>query len=293
MEILKRIPMMKSMTTNTMLNGSKEQKMSLPQLYPNFYERIKKSVKVDDEVLVEYVKYFEEGEEILSRCKEKKCNGCLGLVPNLVLLDDKVYITYEPCKMYFYRKVRDKLSGFIIEIPPEKNFNNFRIEKSHAEVINLANTFLQKELFRSGKGIFLYGPPGTGKTHLSYAILNEINQKTDLFSFAVFVPEFIQKIRDYFNQGDIEFNPITEIAKIPVLLVDDIGAERYTEWVQEQIVQLLDYRYRNNLSTIITSNLSLREIKEKFGDRIYSRMVGLCKPVLMLGKDKRKRQQNW
>jgi len=102
-----------------------------------------------------------------------------------------------------------------------------------------------------------------------------------------------QKIRDYYSQGDVEINPILEIAKIPVLLVDDLGAERYTEWVQEQIVQLLDYRYRNNLSTIITSNLNLKELRDKVGERIYSRVVGLCKPILIYGKDFRKKQQDW
>ncbi|MFN3691664.1 hypothetical protein [Fervidobacterium nodosum] len=101
------------------------------------------------------------------------------------------------------------------------------------------------------------------------------------------------KIRDFYSSEDIEIYPINEIARIPILLVDALGAERYTEWVQGQIVQLLDYRYRNKLATIITSNLKLNDIKEKIGERIYSRVVGLSKSVLVVSLDKRKREQNW
>lgn len=274
----------------------KEQKISLSATYPKFYERVR-ALNIPEELINENInfleKYFDAGEEILERCIKKDCEGCLSAIPTFELLDGKIYPTYEPCKMYYYRKYKEKLKGFIIEIPTHKSFKNFTITKEIEGAINLVNIFLSKELFKEGKGIFFYGPTGTGKTHLSYAILNEINQKTDTFSYAIFVPEFVQKIRDYYSQGDVEINPILEIAKIPVLLVDDLGAERYTEWVQEQIVQLLDYRYRNNLSTIITSNLNLKELRDKVGERIYSRVVGLCKPILIYGKDFRKKQQDW
>jgi DNA replication protein DnaC len=275
-----------------MKDGLKEQKISLSATFPNFYERVK-DLNLTDEIIEKYIKYFEEGEEILERCKERRCEDCLAVVPSFEVLDGKIYPTYEPCKMYYYRRTRDKLKDFIIEIPTHKSFKNFTITKEIEGAINLVNNFLKNELYKKVKGIFFYGPPGTGKTHLSYALLNEINQKTNTFSFAIFVPEFIQKIRDYYSQGEVELNPINEIAKIPVLLVDDLGAERYTEWVQEQIVQLLDFRYRNNLSTIITSNLNLKKLEEKVGERIYSRVIGLCKPVLIYGKDFRKKQQDW
>jgi len=242
---------------------------------------------------MKYLNYFEEGEEILKRCRSRECAKCNGLIPNFIMVDNRIYPTYEPCKMYYVRRTKEKLKDFIIEIPIDKNFGNFKINKNLEVVITTINTYLNKELYRKGYGIYFYGSAGSGKTHLSFAILNEINQKTDLYSFAIYVPEFIQKIRDYYSQGETEFNPVYEIAKIPVLLVDDLGAERYTEWVQEQIVQLLDFRYRNKLSTIITSNLKLTDLKEKVGERIYSRVVGLSKPVLVLNDDYRKREQDW
>lgn len=246
-----------------------------------------------DDILIEYIKYFEEGEEILEKCNKNECYSCSGVIPNLVIYEERIYPTYEPCKMYYIKKVIDKLKGFIVEIPTDKNFSNFIIEKNQEGIITLINMYIKKELYLQGKGIFFYGGCGVGKTHLSFAILNHINQNTNLYSFAIYVPEFIQRIRDYYSQGDVEINPVLEIAKIPVLLVDDLGAERYTDWVSEQIVQLLDYRYRNKLSTIITSNLNLKELKEKVGERIYSRVVGLSKPVLVLNEDYRKRQQDW
>ncbi|MCS7231613.1 MAG: ATP-binding protein [Elusimicrobiota bacterium] len=239
------------------------------------------------------MKYIEEGEEILKRCNSKKCNDCYGLVPSLVKHEDKIYITYEPCKMYYYRKIRERLKDFVIEIPIDKNFSNFVIDENLEGVINTVNLYLRKELYKKGYGIYFYGNTGSGKTHLSFAILNYINHNTDLFGFAVYIPEFIQKIRDHYSSGDIDINPVLEVAKIPVLLLDDLGAERYTEWTSEQIVQLLDFRYRNKLATIITSNLKLNDLKEKVGERIYSRVVGLSKPVLILNEDFRMKEQDW
>lgn len=242
---------------------------------------------------MKYEKYFEEGEEILKKCNIRNCINCYGIIPNLILEDGKIYPTYEPCKMYYVRKIKEKLNDFIFEIPLDKNFSSFEINEKLQGVINIVNLFLKKELFKKGYGIYFYGNAGSGKTHLSFSILNHINQNTEFYSFAIYVPEFIQRIRDYYSQGEVELNPVLEIAKIPVLLVDDLGAERYTEWVSEQIVQLLDYRYRNKLSTIITSNLKLNDLKERVGERIYSRVVGLSKPVLVLNDDFRKRQQDW
>lgn len=262
------------------------------QSYPNFWSRIEK-LNLPEEELIKHIDIFEEGEEILKRCKKKECDGCNGIVPNIIKVEGRIYPTYEPCKMYYYRRTKERLKEFIIEIPYNKNFSNFEIDESLEPAINMANLYLKKELYKKGYGIYFYGPAGSGKTHLSFAILNEINQKTEYYAFAIFVPEFIQKIRDYYSSGDIEINPINEIARIQILLVDDLGAERYTEWVQEQIVQLLDYRYRNKLSTIITSNLKLNNLKEKIGERIYSRVVGLSKPVLVVSDDKRRREQDW
>lgn len=195
--------------------------------------------------------------------------------------------------MYYVRKIKEKLNNFLFEIPFDKNFSNFELSEKLEGVINTVNIFLKNELYKKGYGIYFYGNAGSGKTHLSFAILNYINQNTEFYSFAIYVPEFIQRIRDYYSQGEVELNPVLEIAKIPVLLVDDLGAERYTEWVSEQIVQLLDYRYRNKLSTIITSNLKLNDLKDRVGERIYSRVVGLCKPILVLSDDYRKKQQDW
>jgi DNA replication protein DnaC len=260
--------------------------------FPRFWKNIER-LKLPEEELMKFIDIFEEGEEILKKCEKKDCHLCSGVIPNLLIIDGKIYPTYEPCKMYYVRRTKEKLKEFIIEIPYNKNFLNFEIDENLEPAVNMANLYLKKELYKKGNGIYFYGSVGSGKTHLAFAILNEINQKTEYYSFAIFVPEFVQKIRDYYSNGEVEFNPIIEIAKIPILLIDDLGAERYTEWVQEQIVQLLDYRYRNKLATIITSNLKLNDLKEKVGERIFSRVVGLSKPILVISDDKRKKEQNW
>ena len=75
-----------------------------------------------------------------------------------------------------------------------------------------------------------------------------------------------------------------------IIVIDDIGAERMTEWVREQFYRLVDYRYEHQLPTIITSNLDLQRVGAEYGDRIASRITGMCGKENILkiaGKDRR------
>ena len=72
-----------------------------------------------------------------------------------------------------------------------------------------------------------------------------------------------------------------------LLIIDDIGSEKLTEWVRERIVSIIHTRVSNGLSTIYTSNLSPEEIKAEMGDRISSRILGGAKIVEITGADRR------
>lgn len=72
-----------------------------------------------------------------------------------------------------------------------------------------------------------------------------------------------------------------------LLIVDDIGAERVTEWVRERMVSIINTRVSNNLATIYTSNLSPEELKEELGGRISGRVLGSSQIVEIIGGDRR------
>ena len=78
----------------------------------------------------------------------------------------------------------------------------------------------------------------------------------------------------------------------PLLILDDLGVEKTTEWALQALYVVVNRRYLDGRQTIITSNLTLDEVREKLGDRIASRIVGMCHPVRLTGRDRRLQKKN-
>lgn len=132
--------------------------------------------------------------------------------------------------------------------------------------------FQRKENIKSGVGIVLSGPVGCGKTHLGCAILNCILE--DGYTGAFWsVSENLVMLRpgrsSAENQGDI----IDKLYHSRVLLMDDLGSEKPSEWTQAELTAAFDYRYREKLPTIVTTNLLSSEVRDNCGDRLYSRLM--------------------
>ena len=105
-------------------------------------------------------------------------------------------------------------------------------------------------------------------------------------------PEFLDSLRRSMNNPDKDLdNLLTEMVSIelaPKLMVfDDIGAERPSDWVQERLYSIINFRVGNNLANIFTSNCSLDEIAKSLGSRIHSRILGCARPIQLTGKDNR------
>ena len=126
----------------------------------------------------------------------------------------------------------------------------------------------------NGESLMLWGEPGNGKTPLAAAIVNELSKKGYIVVFQS-VPELLQRIRSTFNSENKENETqiMRALLECDLLILDDIGAEKTTEWVEEKLFNIIDGRYRKELPTLYTSNLEPKELKNQVGKLSYDRMV--------------------
>jgi DNA replication protein DnaC len=143
------------------------------------------------------------------------------------------------------------------------------------------------------KSLFLSGSPGSGKTHLAVAAVLELIRKNKINDDAkiITVPEFLLEIKNCFNHTqESELAVVEKYAKAPVLLLDDLGVEKASEFAIQSLYVLIDRRYREQQPTIITTNLTLPAIEKHLGSRIASRL-STFQIVKFEAKDYRRRRQ--
>ncbi len=151
------------------------------------------------------------------------------------------------------------------------------------------NYFKKTPLSKLQKGVYLQGEVGRGKTLIACAIFNNyLGQGTLKF---VVVDDLIRKIKEAFNK-DTEFN-IEIYMKADLLILDDLGAERTTEFVEGEIYNIINYRYNNKLPTIITSNINWNDLESNYpmnGKRISSRISEMAGSFNLNGIDYRRKK---
>lgn len=175
----------------------------------------------------------------------------------------------------------------------DKNIPNRYLENIDLSFFDNGDNF--KELEDHKTGFFIHGESGTGKTHYFYqmAILNILQRRTiRLWNFNDWVFKFRNIDLDKNISSTEKNDEWNYFFRGNVIMLDDIGAERITPWVSENLYRIVNFLYENKRKFVFTSNLSLGKLSVRFedqitGERIASRLVEMSKLIKLSGSDKR------
>jgi DNA replication protein DnaC len=140
-----------------------------------------------------------------------------------------------------------------------------------------------------GRGLWLFGDTGTGKTTLAMLISKaalEAGKSVAIYS----LPKLLARIRRTYDSepgGDSYLSLFEQLTSVDLLHIDDLGAEKRSDWVLEQLYALVNERYEAERSMLITTNLRHEELEEQIGSRTVSRLAQICDEVAVFGDDRR------
>jgi DNA replication protein DnaC len=207
------------------------------------------------------------------------------------------------------------------------DFENFETVRSPDRSIErarmIAEKFVDEYPMSQPFGLLFIGPQGIGKTHLAVAIIKHLMKLKSIPCLFRTFPELLKEIQNSYNPVSraSELSLLEPVLETEVLVLDELGAQNPSEWVQDEVAYVLNYRYNDNKVTILTTNyqdeaekkerkvemtnslltnaeyekLEKKERKigiadtlsERIGPRMRSRLYEMCKTIKMDGKDYR------
>ncbi|HRT03229.1 MAG TPA: ATP-binding protein [Candidatus Diapherotrites archaeon] len=165
-----------------------------------------------------------------------------------------------------------------------ENFKDVSIDKYKNKILaKRVNEYIkdfQIENRKLQKGICFYGVPGSGKTFLTCAILISLKNTKGIKCKFITISDLLTIGRQELII-DKNISEINKIKNIELLVLDNLGTEKVTEWVEEFLSAFIDYRYRNCLTTLYTTDYLLKDLITRFssfiiGERIVSRIKQSC-----------------
>ena len=255
-------------------------------MYEKMFDQISASVPHSDK---EYI-----GEDGLTHCSVCHCNTqtvveFLGITKTVRCICDCKAKELEAEKelMRQVENNRKRKKCFAETNMADWTFQNDdrKNEKLSDAMLNYSNKF--PEFMQMGKGLLLFGTVGTGKTYYAACIANSLIDK----GYTVLMTNFARLTNTIQGMYEGKQEYIDSLNDFDLLIIDDLGAERKSEFMQEMVFNIIDSRYRSGLPFIITTNLTADEIKkpqEVAFKRIYDRILERCIPIEVSGASRRR-----
>lgn len=156
----------------------------------------------------------------------------------------------------------------------QSTLDNFQHREGTENAFKATKKYIEEYPNWKQESLLVWGTYGNGKTHLAASVTNELNRKGYIVVFQS-VPELLRRIKSTFNRENKETDHqiMKALLECDLLVLDDIGAEKLTDWVQELMFNIIDGRYRKGLPIFYTSNLKPLELSNQIGARSYDRLV--------------------
>ena len=142
-------------------------------------------------------------------------------------------------------------------------------------------------MVRRRNGLLIAGGYGSGKTHLAAAVSKALTDRGIAVMFGTSVEHF-ERIREDFDNTGINRH-LAKMKSIPILVIDDLGKEKKTDWTKQTLFDVVNYRYEHQLPTIFTTNLvdgdDFSTLANHVEGAVWSRMCEMCNTVITKGGD--------
>ncbi len=200
-----------------------------------------------------------------------------------------------PCECRAQRIGRARTRGVSSVIPPRfrgVSFERPPVTQIDAMVVRIVRSWAEEleQNLASGRGLWLMGDTGTGKTTLAMLVSRmalEAGHSVAIYS----LPKLLARIRRTYDSepgGDSYLSFFERLTSVDLLHIDDLGAEKRSDWVLEQLYALVNERYEAERSMLVTTNLGQEQLEEQIGPRTVSRLVEICgDPLPLFGPDNR------
>jgi DNA replication protein DnaC len=200
----------------------------------------------------------------------------------------------QPCRCRAQRVERRRASSLSAVIPRKyrgASFDRPPVTDMPAPQVQLVKRFVRDldANLDAGRGLWFYGSVGTGKTTLAMIVSRaalDAGRSVAIYSLPRLLAEIRATFEDATEGSYVGF--LDRLAAVDLLHVDDVGAERSSEWVLEQLYAIVNARYEDERSIVLTTNLEQSELEEQIGRRTVSRLKEMCDPLPLYGEDARR-----
>ena len=187
---------------------------------------------------------------------------------------------------------RARISSMMDETFRNATLENFKEHDDNRRYLKVARNYCDnfEKMYERNQGLLFYGSVGTGKSYTAACIANHLLNQGQSVVMTSFV-KILQEMQGFDREREEAF--VRRLNNVRLLIIDDFGAERSTDYALEKIYGIIDNRYRARKPLILTTNLELEQMQTANDiryARIYDRVFEICYPLKFVGQSWRKRE---